>query len=90
MMCQDRPDEEDHSHAGTDLQRTRSFERQPVTLDAWSQTLGAGPLLAIAAGAVALLLVLIIALRVHAFLALVLVSLLTALAAGLPLGLIVN
>lgn len=44
----------------------------------------AGVLLAIAAGAVALLLVLIIKLRLHAFLALVLVSLLTAVAAGIP------
>ena len=66
------------------------MERPPVTLDAWTQTLGAGPLLGIAAGAVALLLTLIIVLRVHAFLALILVSLLTALAARIPLGAIVN
>jgi gluconate:H+ symporter, GntP family len=50
----------------------------------WTQTLGAGPLLGIAAGAVALLLVLIIWLRVHAFLALVTVSALTAFATGIP------
>ncbi|NUQ89576.1 MAG: GntP family permease [Glycomyces artemisiae] len=50
----------------------------------WTQTLGAGPLLGIAAGAVALLLVLIIWLRVHAFLALVTVSVLTAFATGIP------
>lgn len=54
--------------------------------DDWTQTLTAGPLLAIAAGAVALLLLLIIKVRLHAFLALVLVSLLTAVAAGLPAG----
>lgn len=50
----------------------------------WTQTLGAVPLLLIAAGAVALILVLIIGARMHAFLVLVLVSLLTALATGIP------
>lgn len=50
----------------------------------WVQTLSAGSLLAIAAGAVAVLLFLIIKLRVHAFLALVLVSMLTAFATGIP------
>lgn len=50
----------------------------------WTQTLDAGPLLAIAAAAIALLLLLIIRLRLHAFLALILVSLLTAFAAGVP------
>lgn len=53
-------------------------------------TLGTGALLGVAAGAVALLLVLIMALRVHALVALVLVSLLTALAAGLPVGDVVD
>ncbi|TFV61723.1 UNVERIFIED_ORG: GntP family permease [Bacillus sp. AZ43] len=48
-------------------------------------TLGAGPLLLIAAAAVAVLLFLIMRLKLHAFLALVLVSLLTALAAQVPL-----
>ena len=43
-------------------------------------------LLGLAAAAVAVLLVLIIGARVHAFLALVLVSALTALAAGVPVG----
>jgi GntP family gluconate:H+ symporter len=56
----------------------------------WTQTLTAGPLLAIAAAAVALLLFLIIKVRLHAFLALILVSLLTAVAAGLPSGGIVD
>lgn len=47
---------------------------------------GAGPLLLIAAGAIAVLLVLIIHFRLHAFVALVLVSALTALVAGIPVG----
>ena len=55
----------------------------------WSQTLGATPLLLIAAGAVALLLFLIISLRLHAFLALILVSFLTAIATGIPFGSVV-
>ncbi|CAM3624318.1 GntP family permease [Isoptericola cucumis] len=58
--------------------------------DDWTQTLTAGPLLAIAAAAVALLLFLIIKVRLHAFLALVLVSALTAVAAGLPSGGVVD
>lgn len=49
---------------------------------AWST----GVLLAIAAASVALLLVLIIKVRLHAFLALVVVSIVTALAARIPLG----
>lgn len=47
---------------------------------------GTGPLLLIAVAAVALLLVLIMVLRLHAFVALILVSLLTALVAGIPVG----
>ncbi|MEU4360649.1 gluconate:H+ symporter [Promicromonospora sp. NPDC023987] len=47
---------------------------------------GAGTLLLIAAAAVALLLFLIIRLKLHAFVALVLVSLLTAVAAGIPVA----
>jgi gluconate:H+ symporter, GntP family len=45
---------------------------------------GTGPLLLIAVAAVALLLVLIMVVKLHAFLALILVSLLTALVAGIP------
>ena len=45
---------------------------------------GPGVLLLIAAAAVAVLLVLILRFRLHAFVALVLVSLLTALATGIP------
>lgn len=48
--------------------------------------LSTGPLLLIAAGAVLVLLFLIIRLRMHAFVALILISLLTALATGLPIG----
>ena len=44
---------------------------------------GTGPLLGIAAGAIALLLFLIIRFNVHAFIALVLVSVVTALASGI-------
>ncbi|HSK58746.1 MAG TPA: gluconate:H+ symporter, partial [Actinomycetospora sp.] len=49
-------------------------------------TLGTAPLLLIAVGAVALLLVLIMKFRLHAFVALILVSVLTALAGGLPIS----
>ncbi|WP_454115276.1 GntP family permease [Microbacterium lacticum] len=54
-------------------------------MEEWNQTLGAVPLLLIAAGAIALILVLIIGAKLHAFLVLVLVSLLTALATGIPI-----
>lgn len=47
---------------------------------------GTGPLLGIAAGAIALLLFLIIRFKLHAFIALVLVSVITALAAGIPVA----
>ena len=60
-----------------------------MTIDDWTQTLDAGPLLLIALAAVAVLLVMIIWLRVHAFIALVLVSLGTAFATGIPTSLIV-
>ena len=56
----------------------------------WTQTLGAGPLLAIAAIAIALILFLVITVRLHAFLTLIVVSLLTAIATGLPIGAIVD
>ena len=55
-----------------------------MDIEGWSQTLTAGPLLLIAAAAIAVLLVLIIKLRVHAFLALIIVSALTAFATGIP------
>ncbi|WP_309065754.1 GntP family permease [Microbacterium sp.] len=59
-------------------------------MEDWTQTLGTGPLLGIAAAAVALILFLVIKVRLHAFLVLVVVSLLTAIATGLPLGVLVN
>ncbi|HEX2213867.1 MAG TPA: GntP family permease [Mycobacterium sp.] len=55
-------------------------------MEAIEPAYGTGILLLIAAGAVALLLFLIIKVKLHAFVALVLVSLLTALAAGIPVG----
>lgn len=53
-------------------------------MDPMEPVYGSGVLLTIAAAAVAVLLVLIIALRMHAFVALILVSLVTAVAAGIP------
>ncbi|MCW4464986.1 GntP family permease [Glutamicibacter sp. MNS18] len=53
-------------------------------------TLGTPALLGLAVAAIALLLVLIIRFRVHAFIALVLTSLLTAIAAGIPAGEIIG
>ncbi|GAB3536991.1 GntP family permease [Arthrobacter tecti] len=55
-----------------------------MEIEGWTQTLGAGPLLLIAAAAIVVLLLLIIKLRIHAFVALILVSLLTAFATGIP------
>ncbi|RBM19657.1 permease [Prauserella sp. PE36] len=61
-----------------------------MNTDEWTQTLGAGPLLGIAAGAIAVLLFLIIKLKVHAFLALVTVSAATAFATGIPAGEVID
>ena len=58
-------------------------------LEGWEQTLTAGPLLLIAAAAIAALLVLIIKLKMHAFVALIVISFLTAVAAGIPFGAVV-
>lgn len=55
-------------------------------MEEWTQTLGALPLLGIAAAAIAVILFLVIVVKLHAFLVLVLVSLLTALATGIPTG----
>lgn len=55
-------------------------------MEAIEPAYGAGVLLLIAAAAVALLLFLIMKVKLHAFIALVLVSVLTAVAAGIPLG----
>ncbi|PFG39421.1 GntP family gluconate:H+ symporter [Georgenia soli] len=59
-------------------------------MEDWTQTLGAGPLLGIAAGAIALILILVIRFKMHAFLVLILVSLLTAFATGIPTNAIVD
>lgn len=58
-------------------------------MEDWTQTLGAGPLLGIAAAAVAVILILVIWVRLHAFLVLIVVSLLTAIATGIPLDQVV-
>ena len=55
-------------------------------MENWEQTLGAGPLLGIAAAGILLILFLIIKFKLHAFITLVLVSVLTAIAAGIPAG----
>lgn len=55
-------------------------------MEEWTQTLGAGPLLLIAAGAIALILLMIIVFKVHAFLTLIIVSLLTAIVARVPIS----
>lgn len=55
-----------------------------MALDTWEQDLGTAALLGIASVSIALLLVLIIRFKVHAFLALILVSLATAAASGIP------
>ena len=60
-----------------------------MKIEGWEQTLTAGPLLAIAAGAILLLLLLIIKFKLHAFPSLILVSLLTALATGIPVNQVV-
>lgn len=53
-------------------------------MEDWTQTLTAGPLLGIAAAAIALILFLVIRFKMHAFLVLIIVSLATALATGIP------
>lgn len=59
-------------------------------MDGFTQTLSAGSLLGIAGIAIALILVLIIKFRLHALLTLILVSLFTAIATGLPFNALVN
>ena len=55
-----------------------------MVIEGWTQTLGAGPLLLIAAAAIVALLFLIIKLRMHALVALIVISLATAFATGIP------
>ncbi len=52
--------------------------------DKWVQTMGAGPLLTIALVAIAVILIAVIRFRLHAFITLIVVSLLTAIVAGIP------
>lgn len=54
-------------------------------MDDWTQTLGTGPLLGISAGAIAAILILIMRFKVHPFITLIIVSALTAIAAGVPI-----
>ena len=54
-------------------------------MDTWEPTLGTAPLLGIAAAAVAMILLMVIYFRIHAFITLITVSALTALATGIPL-----
>ena len=61
-----------------------------MTIDGWEQDLSTLSLLGIATASIALLLVLIIRLKVHAFLALILVSLATAAVSGIPAGEVVG
>lgn len=56
-----------------------------MDMDTWEPVLGAGPLLGIAALAIALILFLVIRLRMHAFVALIVASVFTAIAAGIPI-----
>jgi GntP family gluconate:H+ symporter len=66
--------------------RGPGIDRWEAGVEAIEPAYGTATLLLIAAAAVALLLFLIIRVKLHAFVALVLVSVLTALAAGIPLG----
>lgn len=59
-------------------------------MDGRTQTLSAQTLLGISAAAIILILILIVKFRIRALLTLVIASLLTALATGLPTGSIVN
>ncbi len=61
-----------------------------MPIEGWTQSLTAGPLLLIAAAAILVLLFLIIKLRIHAFVALILISLATAFATGIPTSQIVT
>lgn len=56
----------------------------------WESWLGTGGLIGVAVVAVLLLLLMVMRFKVHAFLALIIVSLLTALAAGIPVGNVVD
>lgn len=55
-------------------------------METWEPTLSAGPLLGISLAAIALILLLVIKFRIHAFVTLIIVSAVTALAAGIPVA----
>jgi len=55
-------------------------------METWEPTMSAGPLLGIALAAIALILLLVIKFRIHAFVTLIIVSAVTALAAGIPVA----
>ena len=55
-------------------------------METWEPTMSAGPLLGIALAAIVLILVLVIKFRIHAFVTLIIVSALTAIAAGIPIA----
>ena len=55
-------------------------------METWEPTMSAGPLLGIALVAIALILLLVIKFRIHAFVTLIIVSAVTALAAGIPVA----
>ena len=72
------------------MSRRRPIEEREPVVEEVVPVLGTGPLLLIALAAVGVLLVLIMKFKVHAFVALVLVSLLTALATGIGVGEVVS
>lgn len=55
-------------------------------METWEPTMSAGPLLGIALAAIVLILLLVIKFRLHAFVTLIIVSALTAIAAGIPIA----
>ena len=55
-------------------------------METWEPTMAAGPLLGIALAAIVLILLLVIKFRIHAFVTLIIVSALTAIAAGIPIA----
>ena len=55
-------------------------------METWEPTMSAGPLLGIALAAIVLILLLVIKFRIHAFVTRIIVSALTAIAAGIPIA----
>ena len=55
-------------------------------METWEPTMSAGPLLGIALAAIVLILLRVIKFRIHAFVTLIIVSALTAIAAGIPIA----